>query len=1050
MFGGASGGTFGWSGDSVRRAVKIVRPNVWFGFAIALACVAAASGLRAVLSSAFGATRFLPFFPAVIVATLVAGPISGLAATLMTCVTLLFWFHFTPGDASPAGQAWSIILFALNGLLTVWLGHRVRFGESASTLADEAKFRLAAIVESSDDSIVSEGLDGVIQSWNNAAVRLFGYSATDMIGRSIGRLVPTDLIAEQAAAVERVKRGERVDPFETIRLHRFYGPIRVLVTMSPLRTAKGKVIGAVEIARDVAERVRAEADLRLAKAKNEQSAGQLRAVIDAMSEGVVVADAEGNLLEWNRSALTSHGFSADEALRVPLSEAADYFKLLDGDRELPLDQWPMSRVLRGETFTDAEYGVRRLDMPLELVISYSGRPVLDSLGRLMLAVLTLHDITEERSAQTQLRDTAERLSLALDAAEQGDFVWNTQTDTAVLSEKAASIFGVVPGVLVNREAMRQFIDPVDRDRTRRAAEASLAAGTDYDMEYRVRRPDGRVVWVNARGRYELDERGRPRRMFGVIADITARKLAEQQLRDSREWLELAVSIAQMGTFQLDFTQSLVTLNDAGRAVYGYTADAPLSFDAVSSRIHPADFGNVSRQVDGALRSDGPRRFDVEHRIVRTDGQVRWLRVRGRSLFEESAGHATRCVGTFLDVTEQKEAEQQREQLLAAEQAARADAEHAGRMKDEFLSTLSHELRTPLNAILGWSQILAGPTTTPEEWTAGLDVIARNARSQAQIIDDLLDMSRIISGKVRLEVAPTDLAATVLTAVDTVRPTATAKGVTLAVSMDHDCGLISGDASRLQQVLWNLLVNAIKFTPTGGQVRLTTRGTADTAQLEVADTGEGISAAFLPHVFERFRQSDASTTRRHGGLGLGLAIVKQLSELHGGTVAAASPGPGQGTTFTLTLPLTPPPRTADFAGAMLPDAALAPPVARGVLSGLRVLVVDDEADARAMVRRILADRGAAVTTAASADEALRLLAAAVPDLIVSDVGMPGTDGYTLISRVRAGGFAGPALALTAYARAEDRERAMAAGFTSHLAKPVEPLVLADTVTRLAGR
>ena len=1031
--------------------MKTARPHVWSGLAFAVACVAAAAGLRAALASASGATRFLPFFPAVIIATLVAGPVSGLIATLLSCVTLGVWFHYTPGEASTAGQVVSIVLFAVNSLLTVWLGHRVRFGRSESTAADEAKFRLAAIVESSDDSIVSEGLDGVIQSWNNAATRLFGYAAADMIGRSVGRLVPPDLIAEQAAAVERVKRGERVEPFETIRLHRFYGPIRVLVTMSPLRAGKGKVVGAVEIARDVSERVRAEADLRLAKSKAEESAGQLRAVIDAMSEGVVVANPEGVLIEWNRSALTSHGFTTPDEMRIPLADAAHFFRLYDGDRELPLDQWPMSRVLRGETFTDSEYVVQRLDKPVKLIISYSGRPVVDSLGRLTLAVLTLHDITEERRAQSQLRDTAERLSLALDAAEQGDFMWDTATDAAVLSEKAAAIFGVPAGVPVSREAMRQMIDPADRDRTRRAADHSLAAGTDYDMEYRVRRPDGSVIWVNARGRYELDNDGKPRRMFGVIADISGRKVAEQQLRDSREWLELAVSIAQMGTFQIDFNQAIVTMNDAGRAIYGYAADAPLSFNAVSVRIHPDDFSNVSEQVDAALRHDGPRRFDVEHRVVRTDGKVRWLRVRGRSLFEESAERATRCVGTFLDVTEQKEAEHEREQLLAAEKAARADAEHAGRMKDEFLATLSHELRTPLNAILGWSQILAGPTTTPEEWTAGLEVIARNARSQSQIIDDLLDMSRIISGKVRLEVAPVDLATVVVTAIDTIRPTAAAKGVALNVAMDHDCGLINGDASRLQQVLWNLLVNAVKFTPAGGEVRLTTRCLPDGVKLEVTDTGEGISPAFLPHVFERFRQSDASTTRRHGGLGLGLAIVKQLSELHGGTVAAFSAGPGQGTTFTVTLPVTSLlPATPSLGGA--PAAQLAAPSAAtgGVLSGLRVLVVDDEADARAMVRRILVDRGATVTTAASAAEALRLLPAASPDVIVSDIGMPGEDGYTLIGRVRAGGYSGPALALTAYARAEDVERATAAGFTSHLAKPVEPLVLVDTVAGLTGR
>jgi signal transduction histidine kinase/ActR/RegA family two-component response regulator len=407
---------------------------------------------------------------------------------------------------------------------------------------------------------------------------------------------------------------------------------------------------------------------------------------------------------------------------------------------------------------------------------------------------------------------------------------------------------------------------------------------------------------------------------------------------------------------------------------------------------------------------------------------------------------------------------ERERLLASERAARAEAERAGRTKDEFLATLSHELRTPLNAILGWSQILQGGRATAEDLEQGLETIGRNARAQAQIIEDLLDMSRIISGKVRLDVQRIELAGVVEAALETVRPAADAKGVRLQPVLDRAAGTVSGDPNRLQQVFWNLLSNAIKFTPRGGRVQVVLERVDSHVEVSVSDSGEGIRPEFLPHVFDRFRQADASTTRRHGGLGLGLSIVRHLLELHGGSIQARSDGEGKGATFIVSLPLTvlQGPATSGAARHYPSPPSAGPPLpaAEGAgwnavnLSGVRVLVVDDEADARALVKRLLEDCRATVATAASAAEARAQIAAAPPDVLISDIGMPGEDGYALIQSIRALSKDGhgdlPAIALTAYARSEDRTRAIRSGYQTHVSKPVEPAELIATVASLAGR
>jgi signal transduction histidine kinase len=378
-----------------------------------------------------------------------------------------------------------------------------------------------------------------------------------------------------------------------------------------------------------------------------------------------------------------------------------------------------------------------------------------------------------------------------------------------------------------------------------------------------------------------------------------------------------------------------------------------------------------------------------------------------------------------------EAQTHREQLLEAERFARAEAERASLLKDEFLATLSHELRTPLNAIVGWAHILRRSSSDPAIVPA-IDTIERNARAQAKLIEDLLDMSRIMAGKVGLTFERGSLGEIVSAAVDALLPAARARGVTLSMAAPSDEVWISCDAARVQQVVANLLDNGIKFTASGGSVEVRVSAGERHAQVVVRDNGQGIAAAFLPAVFDRFRQADGSTTRRHGGLGLGLSIARQIVEMHGGSIAAGSDGPGRGAVFTVTLPLA----AGGAAQERAPDGDSEP----AVLTGLRVLVVDDDADARELLQRLLAEQGCAVVCAASADDALREIARERPDVLLTDIGMPGADGYELLRRVREGHPRMPVLAITAFARLDDRDRAIAAGFDGHLPKPIEPAQL----------
>jgi len=499
-------------------------------------------------------------------------------------------------------------------------------------------------------------------------------------------------------------------------------------------------------------------------------------------------------------------------------------------------------------------------------------------------------------------------------------------------------------------------------------------------------------------------------------------------------LRNALGAAGMGTWHVDLQTGIATHDESLNRILGLEAvetEGPLR-DPSFTRIHPDDYGRVMKAIDAAICSRGE--YSIEYRIVRHDGEVRWLQDRGRIVLDDS--HRARfATGAVMDVTARRLLEDH-ERALSQERAQLIrDLEQASRVKDEFLAMLSHELRTPLNAVLGWTRMLRSGTVPPDRTGSILDTIERNAAAQMQIIEELLDLSSMTAGNLRLNIATVDLRELIGGAVETVRPAAHAKSITLHVSLDHDVTELAGDGARLRQVLWNLLANAVKFTPAGGRVDISEKQGAADLEISVNDSGPGIDPEFLPHVFEPFRRGESLATRTVGGLGLGLAIVRHLVEAHGGTVTADN-ADGTGSIFVVRLP------TTRLTRSEQPRDTL--------LRGRRVLAVDDDASTQELVATMLLMYGVSVRTADRASEAIQILSEWRPDVLLTDIAMPGEDGYALIRRVRAlpstiGDI--PAVALTAYTDPQSVQDAFAAGFDAHLGKPLEPHVLADALTKV---
>lgn len=832
-----------------------------------------------------------------------------------------------------------------------------------------APYWLSALIESADDAIISKTLHGIITSWNKGAERIFGFTAEEAVGQPITIIIPPDHLDEEPKILARLRAGERIEHFETVRQRKDGTRLDIALTVSPIIGPHGEIIGASKIA---------------------------------------------------------------------------------------------------------------------------------------------HDISAQRQADRAREEASERLKLALDAAHLGDWMWDARSNLVTLSDTAARIIGVPPEMPMNRDELRKLLEVDDRERARITAETALANHTDYEIEYRLKRPDNSETWISAKGRGIYDEHGAIIGQLGFVQDISARKAAEETLREQADALRTLNEVGKVISAELDLHKTVQAVTDAATELTGahFGSFFYNVFNEEDASYMLYTLAGVPREAFADFPM--PRNTDLFGPTFRGEGVVRISDVKKDPRYGKNSpyygmpeGHlpvtsylAVPVVSRSCEVlgglffghpepdifTERdeivvaglalqaavamdnarlyetaKRARAEAEKAAAEKERLYRQAEESSRLKEEFLATISHELRTPLSAILGWTRMLRLGQLSEENAVKALDTIERNARAQAQLVDDLLDVSRIVTGKLRMDVQPADPNAFIDAAVEAVRPAAEAKGVRVQKVIDTGAISIPGDPVRLQQVVWNLLSNAIKFTPRGGRVQIRSERVNSHLEIVVSDTGQGIAADFLPHVFDRFRQADQKTSRSHGGMGLGLAIVRHLVEMHGGSVRAMSDGEGHGSTFTVMLPISPVYRFDAEGGRVHPAARdLLPPLDNDCgdnLNGLRILVVDDEADTRELLKQGLEYCGAKVKVVGTAAEALDAVMGTVPDVLISDIGMPGVDGYELIRRVRGlppdrGGKI-PAIALTAYTRTEDRLQSLRAGYDMHVPKPVELaelVAVAATVVR----
>jgi PAS domain S-box-containing protein len=920
----------------------------------------------------------------------------------------------------------------------------------------------SALLDASVDGLLAFDAEFRYTAWNGAMERISGMPREQVVGRVAFEVFPflvetgEDKYFRDALAGRTVVAEARpYDVPESGQCGFFDG------FYSPLRDEAGRVTGGVGVIRDITAHRAAEDALRASEER-------YRAFISNSSEGIwrfeldepvpvdLGADEQielfyrhGHLAECNDAMARMYGYArAEEIVGARL-----------GDLLVRTDpanvEYLRAFVASGYRLTDVE-SVERDRGGNPKLFSNNLVGVIEG-GRVLRGWGTQRDVTDRRLAENAMRVSEERLRRAQRAARLGTWDWDLRSGDVVWSEGIYDLLGIESGSFGTSFARwKEFVLPEDAAATDKLMEEALARGGDFGTEFRVRRADGEVRWLASIGRVETDEGGKPSRALGVNIDVTERKRTEEEVRRLAAIIEATTDFVAVS----DAEGPMVYVNRAGRRMVGLPEDGDLvglrrgslspewAYERAQREWLPQALAEGSASGEGALRTLEGQEIPVSFVL----------------LVHRDASGEPRYVSTVArDIQERKRAEAERELLLAREQSARMQAEEANRLKDEFLATLSHELRTPLTAVLGWAHMLK--TGGLDEATArhAIETVERNAHVQRQLVEDVLDVSRIVTGKLRIEQTAVQLLDVVQAALDSVRPAADAKRIKLQCSFDPRAGSVAGDPARLQQVVWNLLSNAVKFTPEGGVVKIGVERLLAQARITVSDTGQGIAPDFLPYVFDRFRQADGSTTRLHGGLGLGLAIVRHLVEAHGGSVHAYSTGAGQGATFTVDLPplvgdagagagsrvLKGGGRAGDARGAGDEDEVVAPP-----LVGLRVLLVDDDEDAMEMLAAFLARSGAETKSATSAAAALKELGVRAFDVIVSDIAMPVVDGYELMRRVRAlgEGHGGqtPAVALTAYAGDSDRAHALRAGYQRHLAKPVDPSDLLEVIADLAGK
>jgi PAS domain S-box-containing protein len=685
----------------------------------------------------------------------------------------------------------------------------------------------------------------------------------------------------------------------------------------------------------------------------------------------------------------------------------------------------LAQALAGTEAAAADYRINAADGQMRW-LSYAGKIERTEIGDRLLG--TVVDITDRKRLEDELRHHADEVERILESIGEGFIALDRDFRYVYVNGAAERMLDTPRAEMLGRRPWEVFPAEII-SAARRHIEAAMQSGTAAQHDIHIA---GWGRWFENR----LYPSATGLSIF--FADVTARREAEQALRESRDVLSLAMRAGAMGAWSRNLITNEVWWSPELEEIFGLPSGA---FDRSEAGffefVHEQDRGAVVKAVEAAVRTGSD--YIVEFRFQHASGEWRWMEGRGRAT-GTADGSARTLYGIGIDVTERK-----RDELALRE--AKSAAESANQLKDHFLATLSHELRTPLNAILGYARMLQTNAIAPDKRPQAIEVIERNAVAQNRLVEDLLDMSRITTGKVRLDPQPVPVVTVLREAVEGVKPAADGKGIAVTLDLDPFAGTVKADTTRLQQIFWNLLMNAVKFTSGGGRITVTLRRQDAHVEIAVTDTGSGIAADFLPFVFEPFRQAEGCFDRTHGGLGLGLAISRQLVELHGGTVAAASPGVGLGATFTVRLP------RVDVPG--LEPVAERPPASIGAAAaaaqapsilGLSILLVDDEEDTLVMFRDALEHAGARVRAVATAADALREMENNPPDLLVTDLGLSGVDGYELLRTIRA---RHPhrmcaAVAVSAYARLDDRSRALAAGFDAHVAKPIDPAALVDVL------
>ena len=866
--------------------------------------------------------------------------------------------------------------------------------------------------------------DGSIQSCNRDAERILGYSAEKMIGVAASN--PAIALGNSKSVLTALETGQSSDGEVG-----FYQPDGSLVWLSltsqPLFSGSSdKPSGVVTTFKNItAEKSDRENSQKLELSRD------FKLFADAIPGILYIFDANSQRnLYINSQAYDSLGYAPEHIL-----EMGEEFttKVMHPD-DLALFPVHLDRLERSQPgeVCKLEYRMRHKNGEWRWYCTQDRVYSRTKEGKLEKILGIARDITNRQQAETALKESKERLKLATVASGIGMWFWDLVADTLEWTEQCKAIFGLPADAELSYKKFISTLHPDDRDRTNEAVEQALANQTEYNIEYRTVWSDGSVHSIVAKGRGFYDLNGEPVRMIGTVQDISDREANKQALMQREQELKLITEVIPQQIWTASANGKIDYFNQRWLEYTGISLEETVN-SGWSIILHPEDSARVwSTWAESVISGN---KYNIETRLRGADGVYRWFLVKARPLRNQQ-GKIIRWYGTNTSITRIKKLEERLRQQTE-------DLTKANQLKDEFLAIVSHELRTPLNPILGWSQLLAAGKLDPEKTAMGIAIIERNAKLQAQLIDDLLDVSRILRGKLNLNQTPLDLKMVVKSALTTVQLAAEAKSIQIKTEFELNIGQVLADAGRLQQIIWNLVSNAIKFTPEGGQVLIKLSKIDTRASIQVQDTGQGIDPEFLPYVFDRFRQAEGGYTRQFGGLGLGLAIVRHLSELHGGTVAVASEGKGKGATFSVKLPLMNTPIAKPIHINSIQQS-----VQPNRFSGIKILVVDDEVDSLDILTFVLEQEGASVISVASAALALEALNKSTPDLIISDIGMPKTDGYSLISQIRNSKVKNiPAIALTAYAGEVNQQLSLEAGFNRHLAKPINIPELITIITEL---